>query len=67
MPRLAERWGRVRRSSRRYRRDNSTSSSTTEVSRSGDESAVASLLGAFLATPTPSTVREGTRGIDPRT
>jgi len=67
MPRPAERWGRVRRSSRRRRRDNSTSSSTTDVSRSGDESAVAALLGAFIATPTPSTVREGTRGIDPGT
>jgi len=29
--------------------------------------AVAALLGAFRSTPTPSTVREGTRGIDPRT
>jgi len=63
--RPAERRGRARRSSRRRRRDNSSSSSTTDVSRSGDESAVAALLGAFRATPTPSTVREGTRGIDP--
>jgi len=65
-PRPAERRGRARRSSRRRRRDNSSSSSTTGVSRSGDESAVAALLGAFRATPKPSTVREGTRGIDPR-
>jgi len=66
-PRPAERPGRARRSARRRRRDNSSSSSTTDVSRSGDESAVAALLGAFRATPPPSTVREGTRGIDPRT
>jgi len=65
-PRIAERRGRTRRSSRRRRRDDSSSSSTTDVSRSGDESAVAALLGAFRATRTPSTVREGTRGIDPR-
>jgi len=62
-PRPAERRGRARRSSRRRRRDASSSSSTTEVSRSGDESAVAALLGAFRAPPTPSTVRDGTRGI----
>jgi len=66
-PRPAERRGRARRSSLRHRRDNSSSSSTTDVSRSGDESAVAALLGAVRATPTPSTVREGTRGVDPRT
>jgi len=66
-PRPAERRGRARRSSRRQRRDDSSSSSTTDVSRSGDESAVAALLGAVRATPTPSTVRDGTRGIDPRT
>jgi len=66
-PRPAERRGRARRSSRRRLRDDSSSSSTTDVSRSGDESAVAALLGAFRATPTPSTVRDGTRGIDPRT
>jgi len=65
-PRPAERRGRARRSARRRRRDNSSSSSTTDVSRSGEESAIAALLGAFRATPTPSTVREGTRGIDPR-
>ena len=65
-PRPAERRGRTRRSSRRRRRDNLSSSSTTDVSRSGDASAVAALLRAFRATPTPSTVREGTRGIDPR-
>jgi len=65
-PRSTERRGRARRSSRRHRRDDSSSSSTTDVSRSGDVSAVAALLGAFRATPTPSTVREGTRGIDPR-
>jgi len=64
-PRPAERRGRARRSSRRRRHDNSSSSSTTDVSRSGDESAVAALLTAFRATPTPSTVRQGTRGIDP--
>jgi len=64
--RPAERRGRARRSSRRRRRDNSSSSSTTDVSRSGDKSAVADLLGTFRATPTPSTVREGTGGIDPR-
>ena len=52
-PRLAERRGRARRSSRRHRRDDSSSSSTTDVSRSGDESAVAALLGGFRATPTP--------------
>jgi len=66
-PRPAERRGRARRSSRLHGRDDSSSSSTTDVSRSGDESAVAALLGAVRATPTPSTVREGTRGIDPRT
>jgi len=66
-PRPADRRGRARRSSRRHRMDDSSSSSTTDVSRSGDESAVAALLGAVRATPTPSTVREGTRGIDPRT
>ena len=66
-PRPAERRGSARRSSRRHRRDDSSSSSSTDVSRSGDESAVAALLGAVRATPTPSTVREGTRGIDPRT
>jgi len=65
-PRPADRRGRARRSSRRRRRDNTSSSSTTNVSRSGDESAVAALLGAFSATLTPSTVRKGTRGIDPR-
>ena len=56
--------GRARRSSRRHRRGDLSSSSTTEVSRSGDESAAAALLGAVRAIPTPSTVREGTRGID---
>jgi len=66
-PRSAERRGRARRSSRRHRRHDSSSSSTTDVLRSGSESAVASLLGAFRATPTPSMVREGTRGIEPRT
>ena len=66
-PRPAERRGRARRSSLRNRRDDSSSSSTTDVSRSGDESAVAALLGAVRATPTPWTVREGTWGIDPRT
>jgi len=66
-PRPTERRGRARRSSRRRRRDNSSSSSTTDVSLSGDECAVAALLGAFRSTPTPSKVREGTRGIDPRT
>jgi len=65
-PRPAERRGRARRSARRRRRDNSSSSSINDVSRSGDESAVAALLGAFGATPTPSTVRESTRGINPR-
>jgi len=65
-PRPAERRGRARRSARRRRRDNSSSSSTTDVSCSEDESSVASLLGAFRATPTPSTIRKGTRGIDPR-
>jgi len=65
-PRPAERRGRARRCAQRRRRDNSSSSSTSDISRSGDESAVAALLGAFRATPTPSTVREGTRGIDPR-
>jgi len=64
--RPAERRGRARRPSRRRRRDNSSSSSTTDVSSSGDESAVAAILGTFRAAPTPSTVREGTRGIDPR-
>ena len=65
-PRPVERRARARRSSDRRRRDISSSSSTTGVSCSGDESAVAALLDAFCATPTPSTVREGTRGIDPR-
>ena len=65
-PRPAERRGRARRSARRGRRDNLSSSSTTDVSRSGDESAVSALLAALRATPTPSTVKEGTRGIDPR-
>jgi len=65
-PRPAERRGRARRSSRRRRRDDSSSLSTTDVARSGDESTVAALLGAFRATPTLSTVREGTRCIDPR-
>jgi len=37
------------------------------VSRWGDESAVAALLNAFRATPTPPTVREGTQGNDRRT
>ena len=41
--------------------------STTDASRSGDESAVAALLGSFCATLTLSTVKEGTQGIDPRT
>jgi len=62
--RPAESRGRGRRSSRRHLRDDSSSSSTTDVSRSGDESAVAALLGAFRATPAPSTVRDSTRGID---
>jgi len=66
-PKPAERRGRARTSFRRHRRDYSSSSSTTDVSRSGDESAVGALLGALHATPTPWTVREGTRGIDPRT
>jgi len=66
-PRPAGRRGRARSSSRRHRREDSSSSSTTDVSRSGDESAVAALLGAVRATPTPSTVKEGTRGSDPRT
>jgi len=66
-PRLAECRGRARRSSSRRRRDDPSSSSTTDFSRSGDESAVAALLGAFRAAPTPSTVREGTRGIYQRT
>ena len=65
-PRPAERRGRARRSSRRRPRDNSSSSSTTDVSRSGDESAVASLIGALRATTTLSTVRDGIRSIDPR-
>jgi len=65
--RPADRRGRARRSSLRHRRDDSSSSSTTDVSRSGDESAFAALLGAVRATLTPSTVREGTRGTDPRT
>jgi len=65
-PRPAERRGRARRSARRHRRDNLSSSSTTDVSRSGDESAVAALLDAFRDTPPPSTVREGTRGVDSR-
>jgi len=65
-PRPADRRGRARRSARRRRRDNSSSFLTTDVSRSGDEAAVAALLGAFCATPTPSTVRESTLGIDPR-
>jgi len=66
-PRPAERRGRARRSSRRHRRDDSSSSSIADVSRPGDESAVAALLGEVRATPTPSTGRERTRGIDPRT
>jgi len=66
-PRSSERRGRARCSSLRRRLDDSSSSSTTDVSRSGDESAVAALLGAFRATPTPLTVRDGTRGTDPRT
>jgi len=66
-PRPAGRRGSARRSSRWHRHDDSSSSSTTDVSLSGDESAVAALLGAFRATPTPSTVREGSRGIAPRT
>ena len=65
-PRPAERRGRARRSSRLRGRDNSSSPSTTDVSRSGDDSAFAVLLGSFRDTPTPSTVREGTGGIDPR-
>ena len=65
-PRPAERRGPARRSFDQRRRDNSSSSSTTGVSRSGDDSAVADLLDAFCATPTPSTAREGTRGIDRR-
>jgi len=65
-PSPAERRGRTRRSSLRRRRDDSSSSSTTDISRSGDESAVAALLGAFRATFTPSTVRKGPQGIDPR-
>ena len=67
LPIPAGRRGRARRSSLRHRRDDSSSSSTTDVSRSGDESVVAAVLGAFRATPTPSTVRDGTRGIHPRT
>jgi len=66
-PRPADRRGRARSSSRRQRRDDSSSSSTADVSRSGDASAVAALLGAVRAAPTPSTVRYGTRGTDPRT
>ena len=66
-PRPAKRRGRAQRSSRRRRRDNSSSSSTTDVPRSNDESAIAALPGAFRATPTPSKVGRGTRGIDPRT
>jgi len=66
MPRPAERRSRAGRSARWRRRDTMSSSSTTDVSRSGDESAVAALLGAFRATSTPSTVRKGTRGVDPR-
>jgi len=65
--RPSERQGRAWRSSCRHRRDNSSSSSTTDVSRSGDESAVARILGAFRATFTPSTVREDPRGMDPGT
>ena len=65
--RPADRRGRARRSSLRHRRDDSSSSSTTDVSRSGDESAFAALLGAVRATLTPSTVRKGTWGTDPRT
>jgi len=52
-PRPAERRCRARRSARRRLRDNTSSSSSTDVSRSGDESAVAALLGAIRATPTP--------------
>jgi len=66
-PGPSERRRRAWRSSCRRRRDDSSLSSTTDVSRSRDESVVAALLGAFRATPTPSTVRDGTRGIDPRT
>jgi len=66
-PRPAERRGRARRSSRRRRRDVSFSICTTDVSRLGDESAVAALLGAVRATPPPSKVRDGTRSIDPKT
>jgi len=66
-PGPADRRGRARRSSRRHQREDSSSSLTTDVSRSGDDSAVSALLRAVRATPTPSTVREGTRGIDPRT
>ena len=66
-PRPAEGRGRARRSSRRRRRDDFSSSSTTDVSLSGDDSAVAALLGAFRAIPTLLKVKEGTRGIDPRT
>jgi len=65
-PRPAERRGRGRRSARRRRRDNSSSSSTTDVSRWGDQSPVAALPGAYRAIPSRSTVREGTRRIDPR-
>ena len=65
-PRPAKCRGRVRRSSRRRQRDDSSSASTTDVSRSGDESAVAAFRGVFRAPPTPSTVRHGTQGIDPR-
>jgi len=56
----SERRRRAWRSFRQRRRDDSSSSSTTNVSRSGDESAVAALLGAFRATPSPLTVRDST-------
>jgi len=65
-PTPAERRGRARRPACWRRRDDSSSSSTTNVSGSGDKSADAALLGAFRASPTPSTVRESTRGTYPR-
>ena len=65
--RLAERRERARRSSHRRRRDESSSSSTTDVSRSEETSALEALLDAFRATLTPSSVRNGPKGIDPRT
>ena len=66
-PRPAEHRGRARRSFHRCRQDESSLSSSTAVSRSGDESAVVAQLGAYRATPTPSTVPDGSRGIDLRT